>query len=341
MVDAIGIVEAAYVLSGDEEQWLRRIVEASFSSLDDGHGVLGFTVDVRRSDEHRVRAEVNCAADSRMLGRADQFNRSLPQAVQKAIVRVYRTGFVGTLSSAPAALARRGLESARDFERMLEQYMRVWSFKDALWVNAQDPTRIGCGMVAPLARRRRTNAGEMYSWRRIAAHLAAAFRIRRQFVESASRIDARPVRPEAVLRPDGRLEHAEDPAKPQTARDALRRAVLSLDRARGPLRRRDPIDAITIWQALVAGRWSLVDHFDSDGRRFVVAHRNDASVPDVRGLTLREQQALAHAALGHSNKVIAYELGLSTSTVASHLTRARAKLQVLSRAAKASNDTDG
>src|SRR5262249_29525855 len=149
-----GIVEAAYVLGGDEEQWLRQVVEASFSSLDSGHGVLGFTVDVRRADEHRVRAEVNCGADSRVLGRADRFNRSLPPAVQKAIVRVYRTGFVGTLSSAPAALARIGLESARDFEHLLEQYMRVWSFKDALWVNAQDPTRIGCGMIAPLARRR-------------------------------------------------------------------------------------------------------------------------------------------------------------------------------------------
>ena len=76
------------------------------------------------------------------------------------------------------------------------------------------------------------------------------------------------------------------------------------------------------------GRWSLLDHFDSDGRRFVVAHRNDARVADVRGLTLRERQVLAYAGLGHSNKVIAYELGLSTSTVSTHLARARKKMRL-------------
>jgi DNA-binding CsgD family transcriptional regulator len=77
-----------------------------------------------------------------------------------------------------------------------------------------------------------------------------------------------------------------------------------------------------------------VDHFDSDGRRYVLAHRNDARVPeDARGLTLRERQVLAHVALGQSNKVIAYELGLSKSTIAGHLARARKKLHLPSMAA--------
>jgi hypothetical protein len=57
------------------------------------------------------------------------------------------------------------------------------------------------------------------------------------------------------------------------------------------------------------------------------AHRNDPSAPDMRGLTLRERQVLAYAKLGHPNKVIAYEFGLSLSTVTTHLARARTKLQ--------------
>ena len=65
---------------------------------------------------------------------------------------------------------------------------------------------------------------------------------------------------------------------------------------------------------------------DSDGRRFILAHRNDPDAPDIRGLTLRERQVVAYVALGHANKVIAYELGLTISTVASHLARARLKL---------------
>jgi DNA-binding CsgD family transcriptional regulator len=331
MNDAIAILEAAYSLTGTEEQWLRRIVEMSMPGLDDGNGLLGFTIDVRRSDTHEVRTQVNCGCDPRLLGAANEFNSSLPEAVRRAIVRIYRIGFVGPLSGAPAALARAGLgERARDFEHMMNQYLREWSFIDARWVNAQDPTQIGCGLVAPLRRRRRFSRRETYTWPRIAAHLAAAFRVRRQLSEAPTA--ARGV-PEAILRPDGKVEHAEEPAKLESARVALRRAVLSFDRARGTLRRRDPEEALALWQALVSGRWSLIEHFDSDGRRFVVAHRNDADVPDMRGLTLRERQALAHAALGHANKVIAYELGLSPSTVAGHLAGARRKLELASAGA--------
>jgi DNA-binding NarL/FixJ family response regulator len=132
---------------------------------------------------------------------------------------------------------------------------------------------------------------------------------------------------EAILRPDGTLEHATPAARSDAARASLRRAALAVDRARGKLRRRDPHEALAIWKGLVAGRWSLVDHFDSDGRRYLIAHRNDPEAPDWRGLTRREQQVLAYATLGHSNKLIAYELGLATSTVSVHLARARAKLK--------------
>ena len=139
---------------------------------------------------------------------------------------------------------------------------------------------------------------------------------------------------EAILDPQGKVAHALQPAQGQPARAALGRAVKALDRARGPLRRRNPEEAIAMWQAMVSGRWSLLDHFDSDGRRYVLAHRNDPQVPDdARGLTLRERQVVAYAALGHSNKVIGYELGISTSTVGSHLATARAKLALPSAAA--------
>lgn len=47
----------------------------------------------------------------------------------------------------------------------------------------------------------------------------------------------------------------------------------------------------------------------------------------------REEQVLAHAALGHSNKLIAYELGLAHSTVRVLLARASAKLGARGREA--------
>lgn len=89
-----------------------------------------------------------------------------------------------------------------------------------------------------------------------------------------------------------------------------------------------PRDAATIWEAMVAGVWSLVEQFDSQGHRCFIARRNAHAAP---ALSDRERQIVARASLGHSNKHIAYELGLCSSTVASQLTSAARKLGVSSR----------
>jgi DNA-binding CsgD family transcriptional regulator len=98
------------------------------------------------------------------------------------------------------------------------------------------------------------------------------------------------------------------------------------DAALGPRRRAGPLEG------LATGRWSLVDHFDTDGRRYLVAHRNDPPLDSPNALTLPERQIAGYAAMGHSNKLIAYELGLAESTVATHLDAASLKLGVRSRA---------
>jgi DNA-binding NarL/FixJ family response regulator len=92
-----------------------------------------------------------------------------------------------------------------------------------------------------------------------------------------------------------------------------------------------PQVAVAIWQAVIAGRWSLVAHFDRDGHRCFVARKNDAAGPPASALSERERQIVAYASLGHSNKLIAYELGLCSSTVAAQLTSAARKLGVSSR----------
>jgi DNA-binding NarL/FixJ family response regulator len=193
-------------------------------------------------------------------------------------------------------------------------------------VRAVNPDRSGCtiGVLTraetPLARSTVTR------WKRLSAHLAAGLRLR-------ARLSA-PTKPsadgEAVLRPDGRVEHATGDAKATAARDALKAGARAVDRARGALRRRDADEAVEVWRGLVAGRWSLIDRFESDGRRYLVAHRNAPDVPDPRALTERERQVLGYADLGHPNKLIAYHLGLSPSTVGVLLVRARLKVRGLS-----------
>lgn len=148
---------------------------------------------------------------------------------------------------------------------------------------------------------------------RIAAHVAAARRLKTSLEQI-----------EAVLAPDGTVLHAEGPATASTARDRLRQAARSLDRAR--VSSTDTDEALALWQGLVEGRWSLVDRFESDGRRFLVARRNDAHRFDPRALTALERAVLPYAAMGHPNKMIAYELGLSETAVANHLAELTRKL---------------
>jgi len=108
--------------------------------------------------------------------------------------------------------------------------------------------------------------------------------------------------------------------------ERLRAAVLARSRTPDAELAVDPA-----WEAVLAGRWSLVDRFDTDGRRYVVAYRNPPGVLDPRRLTPREEGVAALAAIGHSNKEIASQLGVTPSTVATLLASALAKLGLLSR----------
>jgi DNA-binding NarL/FixJ family response regulator len=132
---------------------------------------------------------------------------------------------------------------------------------------------------------------------------------------------------EAIFDPAGRTQHAIGMARYRHALERLRETVLSRARSR------DVEEAAVdpAWSAVIAGRWSLVDRFDSDGRRYVVAYRNPRGVLDPRRLTPREECVTTLAALGRSNKEIGVELGVSQSTVGTLLAAALAKLGLGSR----------
>ncbi|MEZ4221853.1 MAG: LuxR C-terminal-related transcriptional regulator [Polyangiaceae bacterium] len=168
------------------------------------------------------------------------------------------------------------------------------------------------------------DAGTRRLWQRIALHLGAG----RRLLGRAASPDAADV--EAVLEPGGALAHASGEAR--TAQHMLRDAVRNMDRARTREGRKDPMQALELWRGLLAGRWTLVDHFDSDGRRFVLARKNDPDVPEPRALTRRQRQVVFYASLGWSNKEICYALGLSENTVSAHLAQSLTKLGITTRA---------
>jgi DNA-binding NarL/FixJ family response regulator len=77
--------------------------------------------------------------------------------------------------------------------------------------------------------------------------------------------------------------------------------------------------------------WSLVDRFDHGGRRYIIAHPNEPQTSGRPSLSERERLVVEYAALGHPNKLIAYELGLAVSTVGTFLKRAMKKLGLRTR----------
>jgi DNA-binding CsgD family transcriptional regulator len=192
---------------------------------------------------------------------------------------------------------------------------------DLLGVNGRAERGRGVTFSFPLVAGERPTKRAAQVWSRLAVHLGTGLRLRDQQAAGRER------EPVAILSPSGRVLHAEPDAQGRTIREELSASARIVDRARGKLRRVDPDEAVSLWRALVRGEWSLVDRFDSDGRRFVVARRNaPVHETDVGALTTREARAAELLARGYANKLIAYELGLAPSTVAGLLASACRKL---------------
>jgi DNA-binding CsgD family transcriptional regulator len=173
--------------------------------------------------------------------------------------------------------------------------------------------------------RYRIDSAERMLWRKISSHLGAGYRLSdREASAEASDV-------ECVLTPGGKVMHAVGPGTARAAQERIRAAIADIDRARTRRGRADPHAALELWRGLFLGRWSLVDHFDSDGRRFLLARHNDPHVRGAKTIPLRQRQILFYVSAGWSNKEVGYALGISESTVATHLRRALSSLGVASR----------
>jgi len=316
MDDLVGVAEAAYELSQPSPEWLQSVVDAARPALDQGRGL--FAAEYDATDASNMR--LSHVATSGMSSLGKNLLKLGVQTVGAEIISRLRHEPCGTLSE---KLGKKTLSAIP----LLKAAGFTFGTKDLVGVNAGDPTLRGIGFCAPSRELKTVDDAFRARWQRLAAHVAAALRLRRQVEQLGDPMEG----VEAVLDPGGKLEHAQGVAEQKAYRAALRGAALAIDKARSAkLRRSDPDEALRIWGALVQGRWSLVDHFDKDGRRYLVARKND---PYVNGtvLTLRERQVLGFVCMGHPNKLVAYELGLATATVGVLLSTAMRKLGASSR----------
>ncbi|MBK7614241.1 MAG: helix-turn-helix transcriptional regulator [Burkholderiales bacterium] len=322
MHDWMNVVEAGYDLSLSPQAWLQQLLVRATPLMDRGAGV---NAQLFRVSATRFALE-HVAVHGHMT--AEQLRGFLASAPAEAINLVYRHGLpAGSLSESMFA-STTGRPPSRPAE--LERYFIEESpdnFQDSLGMTAHTGTGWGVVLAVPLPHPQGMAETERRHWKRVAAHLAAGLRLRLGIEQAALEEPA----VEAVLVPDGKLKHAERSAQSPSAQQRLRDAVRAVDRARTRKHRADTEAALQLWEGLVAGRWSLVDRFDSDGRRFVVAMRNDPAQPDPRGLTRRERQVAEYCGMKRSTKDIAYLLGLSASAVGGALSEATRKLGLNSR----------
>jgi DNA-binding CsgD family transcriptional regulator len=317
--DAISLLELAYRNQADTGAWLQALARATVPQLGaEWLGGIGF---IARGSEPPEAASVAVVAsehsgldDSIILQMAFATRSCMPA---EHLERVERT------------MSRPGVASILDLvDAVPEGLSAGWPVvvrdSHGVFIPLGDGRAVVLANVC--AKPSTIDVGSRRLWRRLAIHLAAGCRLvgRRDSMEAPD--------VEAVVEAGGRVVHAAGAAEGRDERELLEAAARDLDRARTRAGRQDAVAALELWQGLLAGRWSLVEHFDSDGKRFLLARRNDPDSPHPRTLSGRQRQVAFYASLGWSNSEIAYALGISENTASTHLHHALIKLGLSSRA---------
>ena len=324
--NVIDLIEAAYDLEKTDSEWLPNLVEVGRPVFDHGLGVFGFEF---------LRPIGAGGGDSTVRGME---MRSMPADFEEkfaAARKVLSPEFVRSVT--PPGYAGTWSEIAASHPDEFGRLVNALGFSDFLGILAVDPNGIGVDISAPLPDTLRLTPKARERWQMVGAHIAAGYRLRRALAQAVAEPVQDPTHlphdAEAIFDANGfGVVEAAGRARMPSAADVLRRAARRVDRLRGRLRQDDPARALAAWHALVSGRWSVVDWFDTDRRRFVLAIPNPPKVGDPRGLNEQECQVVAYAVLGESNKLIAYRLGLSQGRVSGMLRSAIQKLGLKSRA---------
>jgi DNA-binding CsgD family transcriptional regulator len=315
--DPVNLVEKGYRAHPDAESWLEALARDVIPAIGaDWVGGAAYLADVPKPPRHLVAV---CREGSPVDA---DMNLEFVRAAHRRAGRVRPAPGVASI-----------LESGRGLPREITAASPVPVHDSAALF-----THSGDGRVAVFsnvtASRLRINSSTKRLWRCIAIHLGHACRL----VGRACSTDAPDV--EAVIEPSGRVAHASGAAEHGQARELLQNAVKDMDRARTRTGRQDPLAALELWRGLLASRWSLVDHFDSDGRRYILARENAQDSTVRQALSHRQRQVVFCASVGWSNKEIGYELGLAENTVSAHLARSLDKMGIESRAELVRISTD-
>ena len=319
----IDVVEAAYDLDVDGSEWLHKLLATAQPLLDRGLGCVATLTGGLSPEGQPLVMQANSVGGPDDLVR--RFFSGARTIDPEMMVRWNH------------AMAERGVARISELEEEWSEIVAVirqtMGCKEALYVNAIDPDGRGAFLSTWAPDSFSFTSKDRERWKMVAVHLTAGHRMRCALSDSPSvrgfRSTEIPLNAEAVLDPTKFVvSHAAASAQNKVASEQIRKAAVRVDRARGRLRKSDPDEALEIWHGLVRGRWSLVDWFDTDGRRFVLAKPNAPDLGDPRGLSQSEAQVATYAARGESGKIIGYRFGISPQRVSVLLKSAMHKLGV-------------
>lgn len=315
---AASVIEAAYRWADDERDWLAGIVEAA-KPFEVGSGIVGCTIDLgQRSKMAQIVTDDAARTHAPAIV-------SITNALDPSLARAMYapTEFAGNaawrLDRVTSAVGtRREHVEERAGCALPPMWAVIGGNPDVRSVALAFPSRKP--LVPEDAYPHRDGAKHLGL---LGAHLGAALRLR----AAISPPSANDAHTEAVLTPDGKVLHATGAARGRSR--SLAAAAARTERAR--LRRTTDGEALSLWKALVDGRWTIIDVEERDGKRLVLARRNMLGARDVAALDDAERDVAWLASMGHSHKYIAYELGFSEASVVRRLTSALAKLGFKSR----------
>ena len=284
------MVSGAYDLSGSFEMWFAAALSRLRTHLDEGFGAGGVVSTTELGEILQIH-----------LDGAHPIHRVLSYLSEPLVGVIAPRGFAAKTFSEMI-----GIQAS---SRFIAPFRRAFVGADASSLWGVDGAGITLSIFSPRRELASARPFEHRLARHVMPHVCAALRLRRSLtglgLETASA--------EVVFDSNGRCRNAQGMGEPASAREALRCAVLRMERDRA----RSSDDSEDAREALLDGRWSLVDRFESDGRRFIVAYRNPPGVLDPRRLSPRERDVAARIAQGMSHEAVAAELGISASTVAS------------------------
>jgi DNA-binding CsgD family transcriptional regulator len=293
----VDLAQAAYATESDDAAWLARLHASADRLLDTGMGSIGYFVD---AGAQRIAGIVG---DELLAG---------------AVVPMHAAHGAGAFDVyfQPRATSLKrfygGTQDARIGEFLGPTAGDIWG------ITCVDARGRGVVLTAPQGTRRTLPLGTR-AWTMAAVHIATAWRMRTRADRGV----------EAVLSKTGKLLHREPSA--EGSEKALAAAVVRRGEALRGASSVGSEAALAAWRSLTDGRWSIVEAVESDGKRYLVARRNELDTPDApTALTDLERQVCAMAAAAHSQKLIAYELGIHPSAVVRNLASGMAKLGVSS-----------